>query len=148
MAPLTAEKIRALRASQAVKQIPRDYDRHLDKIAAAFEEEREADLIRSDLIDNLEPSTDTLPYLHVLFAHINAAVSPKGVSQTLRPGGSLWLKLARFLTTCDSIEIRFGGTKWRKLVEILGETSRYLHADDRVSRFRDLLWVEQYSSVT
>ncbi|KAL8901998.1 MAG: hypothetical protein Q9207_004923 [Kuettlingeria erythrocarpa] len=64
-----------------------------------------------DLLDILHPSINTLPYLYVLLAHINA-----GKQNSLTVGGSLWLKATAFLERFDPVQVRYVGTEFRRLV--------------------------------
>ncbi|KAI4139312.1 MAG: hypothetical protein L6R39_006359 [Caloplaca ligustica] len=63
-----------------------------------------------DLLDILDPSINTLPYLYVLLAHINAARQKSSVVE-----GPLWLKAVDFAERFDPVQIRYVGTEFRRV---------------------------------
>lgn len=132
MAPLGAAKLQALRVAPELKRNPQEHDRALAQILSTLHKQNDKDLAQGDLLDSLDPSLDTLPYLFALYATVSAATSQKGESKTLYPGGPLWSKLATFLVECDRLEIRYGGSMWKELVEVLGNTSLYPPTDGQV----------------
>jgi COP9 signalosome complex subunit 3 len=72
----------------------------------------------------LDPSAQTLAYLHILCAHIEAARSAsKASSASLPPailfGGELWPRIAIFLDRFDPIQVRYGGAHFRFVLEIV-----------------------------
>ncbi|KAK8178686.1 hypothetical protein BC567DRAFT_263320 [Phyllosticta citribraziliensis] len=72
------------------------------------------------LLDILDPSVNTIPYLYVLFSQISALVDQRKsgpVPDNIRPGGELFSKLATFLNTFDPMQIRYVGKTWRKVIE-------------------------------
>lgn len=135
MSPLGVQTIKELRVKPEHKRDLREYDRQLNRIISIFQKQIEKDLTQGDLLDTLDPLHDTLPYLFTLYSHVIAATWNKGVPNTLRPRGRLWFKLATFLTECDPVEIRYGGSMWTELVEQLGETSQYDPVDGQVGGF-------------
>ncbi|KAL9026372.1 MAG: hypothetical protein Q9196_004956 [Gyalolechia fulgens] len=64
-----------------------------------------------DLLDILDPSINTLPYLYVLFAHINASRQKASIV-----GGPLWFKALDFFERFDPVQVRYVGTEFRRLV--------------------------------
>ncbi|KAI4129796.1 MAG: hypothetical protein LQ338_002047 [Usnochroma carphineum] len=63
-----------------------------------------------DLLDILDPSINTLPYLYVLLAHINDGRQKSSVL-----GGPLWLKAVDFVERFDEVQVRYVGTEFRRL---------------------------------
>ncbi|KAL9035705.1 MAG: hypothetical protein Q9180_004717 [Flavoplaca navasiana] len=64
-----------------------------------------------DLLDILDPSINTLPFLYVLLAHSNA-----GKQKAPTIGSPLWQKALDFLRTFDSVQVRYVGMEFRRLV--------------------------------
>ncbi|CAL8579250.1 hypothetical protein XPA_005000 [Xanthoria parietina] len=64
-----------------------------------------------DLLDVLDPSINTLPFLYVLLAHSNA-----GKQKATTIGSPLWQKALEFLHRFDSVQIRYVGTEFRRLI--------------------------------
>ncbi|KAL8727281.1 MAG: hypothetical protein Q9166_006162 [cf. Caloplaca sp. 2 TL-2023] len=64
-----------------------------------------------DLLDILDPSINTLPFLYVLLAHIDA-----GKQKTTMVGSPLWLKAMDFLQRFDSVQVRYIGTEFRRII--------------------------------
>ncbi|KAL8998174.1 MAG: hypothetical protein Q9169_002728 [Polycauliona sp. 2 TL-2023] len=64
-----------------------------------------------DLLDILDPSINTLPFLYVLLAHSNA-----GKQKATTIGSPLWHKAVDFLHRFDSVQVRYVGTEFRRLV--------------------------------
>ncbi|KAL8722374.1 MAG: hypothetical protein Q9181_007504 [Wetmoreana brouardii] len=64
-----------------------------------------------DLLEILDPSINTLPYLYTLLAHIHA-----GKQKAMVPGSPSWIKALEFLDHFDSVQVRYVGTEFRRLV--------------------------------
>ncbi|KAI9810393.1 MAG: hypothetical protein M1827_006279 [Pycnora praestabilis] len=83
-----------------------------------------------DLLDILDPSINTLPYMYALLAHINASQGGTGkqsntsASRASLPGGGLWLRMVEFLERFDARQIRYAGTEWRRVIETTAKTAR------------------------
>ncbi|KAI9681124.1 MAG: hypothetical protein M1817_002406 [Caeruleum heppii] len=84
-----------------------------------------------DLLDIINPSSHSIPYLYTLLAHLNAQKERqnKGKGRTAdkflpTPGNSLWTKSCQFLEQFDSRQIRYAGGEWRRLIEVLAEAAR------------------------
>ncbi|KAI9724747.1 MAG: hypothetical protein M1812_000022 [Candelaria pacifica] len=115
--------------------IPDDqYDRQIRHLIQVLNQTPANKLLGSvagggDLLDILDPSINTLPYLYVLLARSNAAQgSGKQSSNTLPrtsvPGGTLWKKMVDFLERFDGKQIRYAGGEWRRLVEFVAKAAR------------------------
>jgi COP9 signalosome complex subunit 3 len=77
----------------------------------------------------LDPSTQSLAYLHILYAHIEAARSAsKASSGSLPPaillGGRLWPRIVAFLQSFDPIQVRYAGNQFRFVVDIVSYGAR------------------------
>ena len=59
----------------------------------------------------LDPSINTLPFLYVLLAHSNV-----GKQKAPTIGSPLWHKALDFLRTFDSVQVRYVGMEFRRLV--------------------------------
>ncbi|KAL8965695.1 MAG: hypothetical protein Q9197_006380 [Variospora fuerteventurae] len=70
-----------------------------------------------DLLDILDPSINTLPYLYVLLAHIHAG------RQKIMIGGSFWLKTLNFLERFDPIQVRYVGVEFRRVILFIRDTA-------------------------
>ncbi|KAL9122363.1 MAG: hypothetical protein Q9187_001080 [Circinaria calcarea] len=74
-----------------------------------------------DLLDVLNPSINTLPYLHTLLAHIeNAQNSKQSVAANLKafsPSSELWRKMLKFMEHFDPIQVRYVGHEFRRLID-------------------------------
>ncbi|KAL8912898.1 MAG: hypothetical protein Q9171_002192 [Xanthocarpia ochracea] len=64
-----------------------------------------------DLLEILDPSINTLPFLYVLLAHLSA-----GKRKATTIGSPLWFKALIFLDRFDPVQIRYVGTEFRRLV--------------------------------
>ncbi|KAI9787569.1 MAG: hypothetical protein M1839_000100 [Geoglossum umbratile] len=85
-----------------------------------------------DLLDILDPSINSLPYLFTLLAHIQAAQSHRGGSSgqealSIHPSSTLWGKIIDFLTKFDSRQVRYAGAEWRRLVELVEALARAIN---------------------
>ena len=65
---------------------------------------------QDDLLDVLDPSINTLPYLYALLAHI-------GTSNSIPPGERLWGKMLDFVSRFDPVQVRYAGHEWRRLLD-------------------------------
>lgn len=63
------------------------------------------------MLQVLDPSINTLPFLYVLLAHSNA-----GKQKATTIGSPLWQKALEFLHRFDSVQIRYVGTEFRRLI--------------------------------
>lgn len=73
-----------------------------------------------DLLDIIDPSKNTLPYLYTLLAHIcNSGGKQKfgSISDSFRPGSALWQKMLDFMERFDERQIRYAGTELRRLID-------------------------------
>ncbi|KAL8826865.1 MAG: hypothetical protein Q9191_003537 [Dirinaria sp. TL-2023a] len=81
-----------------------------------------------DLLDILDPSVNTLPYLYALLAHINGASSGKlafgSANTALLPGGRLWEPMLTFMDRFDPIQIRYSGQEFRNLIAAVEKAAR------------------------
>ncbi|KAI9878808.1 MAG: hypothetical protein M1830_010492 [Pleopsidium flavum] len=83
-----------------------------------------------DLLDILDPSINTLPYLYALLAHINNVQSNNGKqtsnasSKPVLPTGALWPKMVDFLECFDPIQVRYAGHEWRRVVEMVAKSAK------------------------
>ncbi|KAL9596924.1 MAG: hypothetical protein Q9219_005487 [cf. Caloplaca sp. 3 TL-2023] len=71
-----------------------------------------------DLLDILDPSINTLPYLYALLAHINANRQKASIV-----GGALWFKTLDFFDNFDPVQVRYVGTEFRRLVVYTRDTA-------------------------
>ena len=62
------------------------------------------------LLDVLDPSINTLPYLYALLANT-------GASNSISPSDRLWGKMLHFMTSFDPVQVRYAGHEWRRLIE-------------------------------
>ncbi|KAI4112890.1 MAG: hypothetical protein LQ345_006027 [Seirophora villosa] len=70
-----------------------------------------------DLLDILDPSINTLPYLYVLLAHIHAG------KQKVIIGESLWQKTSNFLERFDPVQVRYVGVEFRRIILFMRDTA-------------------------
>lgn len=73
----------------------------------------------------LDPSINTLPYLYTLHAQIQDAATKKTATTkygALAPESPLWSKIKSFIEQFDPVQIRYGGSEFRRLVEIIGKS--------------------------
>ncbi|KAI4172987.1 MAG: hypothetical protein LQ348_006662 [Seirophora lacunosa] len=80
-----------------------------------------------DLLDILDPSINTLPYLYVLLAHIHAG------KQKVIIGESLWQKTSNFLERFDPVQVRYVGVEFRRIILFMRDTAL---VSNRASTFR------------
>jgi len=79
-----------------------------------------SDKAGQDLLDVLDPALDTLPYLYVLKTQIDQSIGKsRALNDKVRIGGALYQRLTTFLSLFDPVEIRYAGTAWRKLLDVL-----------------------------
>lgn len=72
----------------------------------------------------LDPSVNTLPYLYTLLAQIQNATAkrtPTAKSGAFSPGSPLWAKMVFFVERFDEVQIRYGGSEFRRLLEIIAK---------------------------
>ncbi|KAI9707352.1 MAG: hypothetical protein M1836_000312 [Candelina mexicana] len=110
------------------------YDRQIKHLAQILNQTPANKLVGSvagggDLLDILDPSINTLPYLYVLLARNNAAQgsgkqSNNALPRTSVPGGTLWKKMVDFLARFDGRQVRYAGDEWRRLVEFVAKAAR------------------------
>lgn len=74
---------------------------------------------------NLNPSLHSLPYLLIWGYHVCSIRSETGnpFPEDVRPGGNLWSKAVHFLTGFDPVQVRYAGSEWRELVELVGQSA-------------------------
>lgn len=79
----------------------------------------------------LDPSVNSLSYLHVLLAQIQAQTekprSFRSGPTISHPGSSLWKRTVRLLEKFDPIQIRYAGAEWRKLLEYTVRVARVMN---------------------
>ncbi|KAK2762787.1 hypothetical protein FQN54_000961 [Arachnomyces sp. PD_36] len=73
------------------------------------------------ILEQLDPSVNSLSYLITLLAayDLQRAKTQEAWPTTLRPGSAIWSKSLTFLKTFDSVQVRYAGQEWRKLVELV-----------------------------
>ncbi|KAK8242526.1 hypothetical protein IWZ00DRAFT_379587 [Phyllosticta capitalensis] len=79
------------------------------------------------LLNVLDPSVNSIPYLYVLSSQIRALLDqPKDASlpENIRPGGELFAELATFLSSFDPMQMRYLGKTWRQVIEQLAHIVR------------------------
>ncbi|KAL8950474.1 MAG: hypothetical protein Q9222_003489 [Ikaeria aurantiellina] len=67
-----------------------------------------------DLLDIIDPSINSLPFLYTLLAHFNA-----GKQKGIPVGGPLWSKALEFFERFDPVQIRYVGTEFRRLIIVI-----------------------------
>ena len=65
---------------------------------------------KDDLLDVLDPSINTLPYLYALLAQV-------GGLNSISPTERLWGKMLNFVTSFDPVQVRYTGHEWRRLLD-------------------------------
>lgn len=73
----------------------------------------------------LDPSINTLPYLHTLLAQIQDAATKQTAitkSGALSPASPLWEKIVSFIERFDSVQIRYGGLEFRRLIDTIAKS--------------------------
>lgn len=133
MAPPSKDVIMAMRANPETASIPSRYDRHLKHVVKTVESQFGSALPSDELLGTLDPSIDTIPYACILDTILKAKVTPKSITESLYPGGALWRNLAAFVATYNPVEARYIGSRWRRLVAIFANTSKYPSNDIKVS---------------
>ncbi|KAI4101858.1 MAG: hypothetical protein L6R37_004733 [Teloschistes peruensis] len=71
-----------------------------------------------DLLEILDPSINTLPYLFVLLGHFYASRQKSTVL-----GSPLWIKALGFFDRFDPVQIRYVGTEFRGLIGCIGDVA-------------------------
>ncbi|KAI8938246.1 hypothetical protein NX059_005906 [Plenodomus lindquistii] len=79
---------------------------------------------QQDVLTILNPSVNTIAYAFVLRHRISALLEKKSVPDTLTPGGALWSNLVLFFETADSVQLRYIGQEWKRLVEYTEDIAR------------------------
>lgn len=69
-----------------------------------------------DVLTILDPGVNTIGYAFTL-VHRFTPIIQRGAWDVVAPGGPLWTRLTQFLETADSVQLRYVGVQWRKLVE-------------------------------
>ncbi|KAF7513503.1 hypothetical protein GJ744_008797 [Endocarpon pusillum] len=82
-----------------------------------------------DVFDILDPSTQSLAYLHILCAHIEAArsaskASPGSLPPAVLFGGRLWPRIVAFVEGFDPIQVRYAGSQFRFVLGVVTRGSR------------------------
>ncbi|KAF2819768.1 hypothetical protein CC86DRAFT_412689 [Ophiobolus disseminans] len=80
----------------------------------------------SDVLTVLDPTTNSIAYAFALRHRIAGIVEKRNVPDTLKPGGALWNKLVKFLEEFDSVQMRYAGHEWRKLVDYVEQIARVM----------------------
>ncbi|KAI9836846.1 MAG: hypothetical protein M1819_001011 [Sarea resinae] len=104
-----------------------EYDRQIRGLLQTLNQTRASMLISGvpnggDLLDILDPSINTLPYLYTLLAHINASTSSNSNTRFSRdtlPTGKLWPYMVAFAERFDPTQVRYAGNEWRSVLECL-----------------------------
>lgn len=81
-------------------------------------------LIFSPLPQILDPSINTLPYLFALIAHINKSAGKQATGKKIPFDGPLWSKMMLFIERFDTVQIRYGGQEFRRLIETIVKTAQ------------------------
>lgn len=77
-----------------------------------------------DVLEILNPAVNSIAYAFALRHRIAAAVDKSSSSNAAQPGGELWNKLVLFLETFDSIQMRYAGHEYKKLVDYVDVLAR------------------------
>ena len=84
----------------------------------------------TDAIQILNPAVNTIAYAYALIARIQTASdnpkSLKAVPDAHKPGNNVWNKITLFLETADSVQLRYIGLEWRKLVHYVEQVARLM----------------------
>lgn len=71
---------------------------------------------------------NTIAYAYALSARILAAndnpKSAKAIPDAHKPGNNVWNKITLFLETADSVQLRYIGLEWRKLLLYVEQVAR------------------------
>lgn len=73
----------------------------------------------------LDPSINTLPYLYALHAQIQDAATKQTATAkfgVFSPASPLWAKVVSFVERFDAVQIRYGGSEFRRLIEIIAKS--------------------------
>lgn len=100
------------------------YVRQDSRITVGWEKQTE-EIVRQIL----DPAAQSLAYLYILCAHLEAArAAPKASTGILPPaalfGGKLWSPLVTFLDRFDPIQVRYGGPHFRFILEVVSTGAR------------------------
>ncbi len=75
----------------------------------------------------MDPSVNTLPYLYALHAHIQDAITKHASTASFEkfsPTSPLWAKIIDFFERFDTVQVRYGGSEFRRLIEIVARTAQ------------------------
>jgi COP9 signalosome complex subunit 3 len=109
-----------LKSRQKYDQAAKAFVKQLDNVSASHWS-KGADTPQ-DVLEILNPTVNSIAYAFALRHRISAAVDKKSTDAV--PGGALWNKLVLFLETFDSVQIRYAGQEYRKLVDYAESLAR------------------------
>ncbi|KAI9683678.1 MAG: hypothetical protein M1829_004983 [Trizodia sp. TS-e1964] len=94
-----------------------------------------------EILDILDPSINSLPFLYTLIAYIQAAYdglkrSSGKIAFDLQLMGPLWNVMVRFLQSFDPAQMRYVGNEWRRIVEVVASVAR--HANKPIVAIRPI----------
>jgi COP9 signalosome complex subunit 3 len=76
----------------------------------------------------LDPNVNSLAYLHTLLIHARSRPGREAESVPgylcIAPSERLWSKMVGFLGSFDKRQIRYAGSEWRKVIEIVAESAK------------------------
>ncbi|MCJ1225691.1 hypothetical protein MMC12_002340 [Toensbergia leucococca] len=110
-----------------------EYDKQIQSLVQLLEQTPTINLTKGvsgggDLLDILNPSINTLPYLHTILAHIRGkergVLAYPALCKAFPPSGSLWAKMLEFMEHFDPIQIRYAGPELRCLIEYVAIVAR------------------------
>ncbi|KAF2000546.1 hypothetical protein P154DRAFT_522452 [Amniculicola lignicola CBS 123094] len=118
-APALKQKVQYDKAArQFVQQVSNIAPQHFSKGADTPQ----------DVFELLDPTTNSIAYIYALLARIGTATDgfklSKGISDQVRPGGSLWNRMVIFVDSFDPIQIRYAGNAWRRLLDEVDKIAR------------------------
>ncbi|KAH8724492.1 hypothetical protein GQ44DRAFT_708766 [Phaeosphaeriaceae sp. PMI808] len=77
-----------------------------------------------DVLALLDPTFNSIAYAFALRHRIAALVEKRTVPDTLKPGGTVWSQLVKWLDTFDPVQMRYAGQEWRRLVDYVEQIAR------------------------
>lgn len=85
---------------------------------------QEADL--SPLLQHFDPQMDSIAYLFILRLQIQGIRERNSgtLLPDLQPAGKVWSRSTDFLRKFNSIQVRYAGQEWRRLVEFIGQAAQ------------------------
>ncbi|KAF2640018.1 hypothetical protein P280DRAFT_490416 [Massarina eburnea CBS 473.64] len=110
-----------LRERREYDRQAREFVEHLSKIGTAHFL-KGADTPQ-DFLDVLDPAVNSIAYAFTLRVRLHGAFDRKNTAQ-LEPGSALWNRLVLFLETFDSVQMRYAGLEYRKLVDYVEQIAR------------------------